>query len=394
VESERTVDRTKLPLLWLAGVSLRLTVLAVPPVLSQIHRQLHLTETEVGSLTGLPVLLLALAAVPGSLLVAKVGARRALLAGLAVVAAAGAARGLGGSVLVLYVMTFVMGCGIAVSQPALPALVKAWVPRAIGLATATFANGMLIGEIAPVALTAALVLPTVRGSWSASLAVWSIPVALTAAGVLILTSSEPSDADGSPSKWWPDWRDSQTWVLGLTLGGASAAYWGANAFIPEFLRVHHAGAYITPALTALNLIQLPASFVVAAAPSRLLARSRPLVLAGALTATSTIAIIALPPPGIVVAAGVLGFSTALVFVLTLSLPPLIAAPGDVHRLSAAMFTISYVCPFVGSLIGGGLWDLTGVSALAFTPLFIGSAMVMGLPGHMRVSQGRLSPQAA
>ena len=93
-----------LALLWLAGNDLRLTVLAVPPVLPAIHHDLHLSETLVGALTALPVLLLAAAAVPGSLLVARLGARRALILGLLVVGLAGAARGVGGAAPVLFAM--------------------------------------------------------------------------------------------------------------------------------------------------------------------------------------------------------------------------------------------------------------------------------------------------
>jgi MFS transporter, CP family, cyanate transporter len=392
--------RTRLLLLWLAGASLRMTLLAVPPLLAQIHHGLHLTETEVGSLTGLPVLLLAVAAVPGSLLVAKLGARRALLIGLAAIALAGAARGLSASVPahapLLFAMTFLMGCGVAISQPSLPSLVKAWMGDAVGLATATFANGMLIGEIAPVALTAPFILPLFAGSWPAGLAFWSAPVALTGMAVLFLTKHEPDSVYMDASKWWPDWGNGQTWLLGLTLGGASAAYWGANAFIPDFLRAHHHGAYITAALTALNVVQLPASFIVAALPGRVIARSWPLSLAGCLTIGGAVGIIALPPIGLVAAAGLLGFSTALVFVLALSLPPLLAAAGDTHRLSAAMFTISYACPFAGSLLGGGLWDATGVSQAALAPLFMGGLMVIVLPARLNLLAGMkaLEPRPA
>ena len=55
-----------LSLLWLIGVQLRLTILAVPPVLPLIHRDLGLSEKAIGVLSALPVLLLGLAAVPGS----------------------------------------------------------------------------------------------------------------------------------------------------------------------------------------------------------------------------------------------------------------------------------------------------------------------------------------
>ena len=36
---------TALALLWLAGVALRMTILAVPPVIPMIHDDLHMSET-------------------------------------------------------------------------------------------------------------------------------------------------------------------------------------------------------------------------------------------------------------------------------------------------------------------------------------------------------------
>src|SRR3569623_542101 len=73
---------TSLALLWLAGNALRLTILAVPPGIPLIHDELALSGTQVGILTGLPSMLLALAAVPGSLLIARFGVRAAMVAGL------------------------------------------------------------------------------------------------------------------------------------------------------------------------------------------------------------------------------------------------------------------------------------------------------------------------
>src|SRR6516162_3182952 len=37
-------------LLWLAGVAMRMTLLAVPPVIPLVHEELHLSETQVGLL--------------------------------------------------------------------------------------------------------------------------------------------------------------------------------------------------------------------------------------------------------------------------------------------------------------------------------------------------------
>lgn len=228
-------------------------------------------------------------------------------------------------------------------------------------------------------MTGPLLLPLFGGSWQDALAFWSLPVAGAAVAVLLLTQHDSPRGDEPPVRWWPDWRDGRTWILGLTLGGASTSYWGANAFLPDFLRLHQHAAFITPALTALNLVQLPASLAVAALPRYFIARIWPLSMAGAITILTTTGIIILPPVWLVADAGLLGFSTALVFVLTLALPPLIAEPGDTHRISAAVFTISYLCPFLGSLVGGALWDLTKVPQAAFTPLFAGGILMLLLP---------------
>jgi hypothetical protein len=79
--------------LWLAGVAMRMTILAMPPVIPLVHDELHMSETQVGLLIGLPLAVFAIAAVPGSLLIARIGAYRAVITGMVIAALAGAARG-------------------------------------------------------------------------------------------------------------------------------------------------------------------------------------------------------------------------------------------------------------------------------------------------------------
>lgn len=125
-----------LVLLWFAGACLRMTVLAIPPVVPFLHADLHMSETQIGALSSLPTLLFAAAAIPGSLLIARFGAVTTLLAGLLLTAAASAVRGAALDVSFLYATTIVMGAGVSIMQPALPPLVSAWFPQRIGFATA------------------------------------------------------------------------------------------------------------------------------------------------------------------------------------------------------------------------------------------------------------------
>ena len=365
---------------------MRITVLAVPPLLSLIHGQLRLDEKGVGILTGLPTLLFSLAAVGGALLISRIGARRAVIAGLGVVAVAGALRGLGPSVPVLFGATLVMGVGIALVQPAFPVLVRLWSPRRIALATATYSTGLLIGEAVPPALTAAVVLP-LAGGWPQALAAWSLPVLAGAVLIAWLTPAEGRTADSASRRGWPDWRSSRTWRLGLMLGGDSALYWSCNAFIPDFLQHTGRGGLIAPALTALNAGQIPSAFAIAALPDLLLTRRAAYWVPGVLLAAAVIALVTVPGAGPVAVAAVIGFLSAWVFVLALALPPLLAPAGEVHRLSAAMFTITYVCSFAAPVLGGAAWDLSRFAPLAFLPGFVACRLVavmaagLHLPGH-------------
>src|SRR3546814_8960970 len=78
----RRSDIIRLALLWWAGVNLRITLLAVPPAIPLIHEDLALDPVLVGALNALPILLFAALAVGGSRLIARIGARRALVVGL------------------------------------------------------------------------------------------------------------------------------------------------------------------------------------------------------------------------------------------------------------------------------------------------------------------------
>jgi len=66
--------------------------------------------------------------------------------------------------------------------------------------------------------------------------------------------------------------------------------------------------------------------------------------------------------------GVVGFCNAFLLILTLAVPPLLARPDDVHRLSAAMFLVGYLCAFAIPIAGGFAWDVTGSARAAFIPL--------------------------
>jgi CP family cyanate transporter-like MFS transporter len=83
-------------------------------------------------------------------------------------------------------------------------------------------------------------------------------------------------------------------------------------------------------------------------------------------------------PIVVAGASLMGFCCASVLVLVLALPPLLAKPDDVHRVTAAMFTISYSCAVIVPIISGAAWDLTGRAGAAFVPIALSAILLIVL----------------
>ena len=378
---------SRLALLWLAGLDLRVTMLALPPVLPLLHRDLGLSESGVAAVSSLPVLMLAASSIFGSLLIARLGARAALIVGLWVVALSSAFRGAGHSIVILFVLTFVMGLGIAIIQPAFPALVRQWFPTLVPLATSVWVNGLFVGEALGASLTLPLVLPLAGGRWAVSFILWGAFVALTAVIVAVFSRSTGAAAVPQHARWFPDFRAGKQWQLGTLQAAASVAYFGANAFLPDYLHVTGQDRFVAPCLAALNIGQLPASLALGLIPIRLVARART-ALAIAFSLLAAAAGLFVGGPLTIAAAALVGFCAAFILVLSFAGPALSAAPADVARLSAGMYTIGYAAAFLASLAVGALWDATHAAYAALLPI-VAAAAIMAALGP---SIGRIIPE--
>jgi CP family cyanate transporter-like MFS transporter len=369
---------TSVALLWLAGNGMRLTILAVPPLIPLIHQDLQLSETEVGVLAGLPVVLFACAAIPGSLLIARFGAVTTVVAGLLITALGSALRGAAPNVLALYVATVVTGFGVAVMHPSMPPLARSWMPNRIGFATAVYANGLLMGEILPVMLMLPVVLPLVGGSWRLAFAFWALPCVAIAAIIVAAGPRRHTINDAPHHRWWPDWGSGLLWRLGLMLGGVNASYFTTNHFLPDYLNQTGYADLVGPALLALNVTQLPGSFLLLWLAGRFERRSATYVFLGAMTLLGALGIILGNGPVILASTGLIGISAASLLILVFALPPLLNRTEDVPRMAAGMFTISYSCAVIVPILGGIAWDLTGVPAAAFVPMVVSVLLTIGL----------------
>lgn len=326
----------------------------------------------------------ALAAIPGSLLVARMGPFRTLAVGLLVTAVAATLRGASGT-MVLYAATIAMSAGIAVMQPALPTIVREWMPERVGFGAALYSNGLLVGELLVVWLTVPFVLPLTSGRWGLALAASALPVFV--AFFLVagwFRKREPPKGSIVRPEWRPNWRDPLVWQLGFIFGGINTIYLGTNFFLPDYLAHTNRVGLAVKCLTALNLCQLPASLLLLPVTGRLSRLRTPYVACGVLLMVALAGLAYAPGQWVVPVSGFLGFLTASLLILTFALPPALARREEVHLLSAGMFTISYACSVVVPILTGMLWDLTGVPSSAFLLLGLCALLIAALSCSLKL----------
>lgn len=360
-------------LLWLAGIALRITILAVPPILSLLQRDLDMSGTEIGILSGLPIFLIAIAAIPGAFAISRFGSLATLVGGLILTAIGTGLRGLVFDVGTLFLTTIVMSAGIAVAQPSLPVIVRQWLPRRIGFGTATYSSGLVAGCIVSVMLMLPVVMPLFGNSWRAALAIWALPV-LAIAGLLMLLAPKPPElerVDISAKQFtWASLDYDLLWRIGLIFGSNNSIYFCTNAFLPGYLTEAGRPDLIGLTLIVYNVAQLPSSLLVMALASRIERRTWPYLFAGTFALASIAVVMSTASYWTVIAIGVLGFASGISLALGLALPPLLSAPAQVGRVSAVMFMLSYTYAMVISVLCGLAWDLTGRASTTFLVIAI------------------------
>jgi MFS transporter, CP family, cyanate transporter len=366
-------------------------VLSVPPTLPALHHALALSYSAAGLLTSLPVLIMAVGAIPGAYLVSRVGARQAVTYGLALLAVGAALRGAFPSAAALFIFTVVLSLGIAVSQPAVPSLVQAWLPERIGRGIAIYTNGIFVGEVIAATVTLPLLINPL--GWQGALAVWALPAAM----VLVLWLAFTPTMKTSPqigAAWFPDWRSGPMVRIVLLMGTASIVYFGMNTWIPDTLDARHAHNLIPLTLGVLNFMQLPISLLLTIAADAMVGRRWPFVVAGLGSVVGVTGYILAPVETAPIWAGIAGAGSSMAFILNLGLPALMA-PSEVARTTGLMLTIGYGAAFFGPALGGFAWDWSGHFRFALLPMALGALAMIGLGATLpRLSVSRPVQPAA
>jgi len=229
----------------LVALNLRVALVCIGPVLPAIAGDLDLGSAAAGFLSGLPLLIFALASPFAPRLAREIGLDRCIAVALVTLGCGTIIRSLP-IPHAIWVGTILLGAAIAVLNVLLPSLVSRDLRAENSRVTAfyTAAQGVATAVGVAVVLPLSLVLP---GGWRAATAVWAV---LTVIAVVVWwvtgasrqraqSTSDPSpltQASAPPNipETRPIWRHPLAWVVSAFMGLQSLAFFVYMGWMPSY----------------------------------------------------------------------------------------------------------------------------------------------------------------
>ncbi|MHA7809168.1 MAG: MFS transporter [Marinobacter adhaerens] len=379
-------------LLWLAGVYLRIPVLVAPPLAPFISDELALTQALTGALTTLPILMLAIGSMPGSLAIARIGPRNTLALAMVIMVIGSAGRGLMPDTLTLMLASAVMGIGVSMMQPSLPALLPRWLePHHLALGSAIYMNGMLMGEFIGAGITLPVLMPLLDNSWRATLVAWSLPALLVAAALFL-----PKRDRAKPVRkvaWLPDWHNPLTLRIGLLLGLSGSLFFGLNAYMGNLLQ--HQGQFdkLPDALFWYNLAQVFASLIMLKMARYWVGRRGVIATLASISLLGAIGAVMLTGWWSIVSATLMSLVAGMLLILLVAIPPLVVSAAETGRLSAGTFLVGYTVAFCVPMLGGVVADWTGDARHALMLMITYGLLVLPLAFTLNLERKKDQPES-
>lgn len=377
--------------LFFVAVTLRPQIVGVGPLLPTIQDGLRTTHAVVGLLATIPVLCMGLFAPPAAYLSARVGTRAAVTWSVLLIGVFGLARAVAPSAALLVLFTWPIGVGMGLAGALMPVAVKERFPVRPAGPTGVYTTGIQVGS----ALSAAVAVPLAAwyGGWRGSLAVFSLAT-IGVAGVWVMLTRHESPHERLTAR--PPrlpWGSRVAWLLVALFALMASTYYGINAWLPDSYVERGWGTQAAGSLLAvLNLVAIPASFLVPWLSDRVGGR-RPWLVAMATTFVVGMAGVVLVPAAAYAWVVALGIASGGMFALVLTLPlDLEDEPGRVGALVGMMLGLGYTIGAISPFVLGAMRDLTGSFTASlwllagFSGLLLGSVAALPTRSDVRARQ--------
>ncbi|MEO3792479.1 MFS transporter [Nonomuraea sp. B10E15] len=343
----------------LAALNLRPAIAGISPLLDEIMDDVGLSPAGGGAITTVMVVCLGVFGLAVPLLARRIGLDRTLFAGLLVIAAGVALRGLDGAAL-LYLGSALAATAIAVMNVAMPGVVKQHFPSRINLMTGVYVSSVVAGA----ATASALVIPLehVTGyGWRGVSALLAVPALLAA--LLWLPQARRGRAGGQdgPRPIGMVLRSPLTWYVTALMGLQSLTFYVMLAWLPTiFIEAGVPPDQAGYLLSLTNLVQVGTSLAVPVLAGRRKSQAPYAVAAGVLTVLGYLGMLLAPTTLPWVWMIVLGVGQGASFVLALLIIALRPAnPAGVTALSAVAQSVGYGVAALGPMLFGLLREVSG-----------------------------------
>lgn len=231
----------------LIALNLRPFIAGVGPLAADIGRDTGLGLQGMALLTLVPMLLMGAFAFAGPLLQARMGARRAILAALFLLALGSLLRLFTTNGWQLVGTAALLGLGAAVVQAVLPSVIKRQFPRHVGLVMGLYSAMLMGGGALGAQLTPWVA--AAGGSWHAGLVWMALPATLA---LVLAARSLPRDSSGQPGnlRLGDYLRRPRVWLLMACFGLVNGGYSSVVAWLAPFYQEHGWSAAASGSLLA------------------------------------------------------------------------------------------------------------------------------------------------
>lgn len=342
------------------AINLRPALSSVGPLMEDIGKSLHLSESLLGLLTTLPLLAFAVVSTITPIFTKRFGIGKTLLAAMALLTIGILIRSTNG-ILGLYFGTTLLGIAIAFGNVLIPAITKNNFPHRAGLVTSLHSASMSLGA----AMAAGLSVPLANKlnlGWQGSLSVWAI-LAVFAFFIWLpqikkIKNTQPTRNLKAGIKNLSGSR--LMWQIAIYMGLQSLAFYVILAWLPTILLEYGYSSEFSGWMLSLSQATgiLGALIIPLWAGSR---KDQRLVI-GVLIALEIISLLGLMLPDlapIFIWVGILGFVLGGTFGLALLLIVLRSPDSETAaELSGLVQSIGYLLAAIGPLLVGVIQDFS------------------------------------
>ncbi len=234
--------------LWLLYTAFGLTATALAPLVAPIERELGISHGAMGSIMGAWQLVYIFAAMPGGLMLDRLGGQSALFIGGLLIAASALGRALATDYTTLLLAVGLFGVGGPVISSGAPKVVsQLFKGSERGLAMGVYMTGPALGGVVSLTLTHSVLLPFFDGRWRAVMLLWAgVAVAAAvvwlavAAGCGLRAQERAGEGPRLPQRQVVGQMLSMPAVRIVLLMGVGVFLFnhGLNNWLPELLRSH------------------------------------------------------------------------------------------------------------------------------------------------------------